>query len=72
MIGSAGSGTEVFAELLARLVWPDTGRLTIDGHDILSLPESVTGRRIAYASSDAYFSAGRYATTCSMVSSTHR
>lgn len=58
VIGPAGSGTEVFAELLARLVWPDSGRLTIDGHDIFALPESVTGRRIAYASSDAYFFSG--------------
>ncbi len=58
VIGPAGSGSEVFAELLARFVWPDSGRLTIDGQDILSLPESITGRRIAYASSDAYFFSG--------------
>lgn len=58
VIGRAGSGSEVFTELLARLVWPVSGRLTIDGHNILSLPESVTGRRIAYASSDAYFFSG--------------
>lgn len=55
IVGSAGSGAEPLAEAFARLIWPDQGRITIDGKDILELPESVTGRRIAYASSDTYF-----------------
>ncbi|MDW6024883.1 ABC transporter transmembrane domain-containing protein [Mesorhizobium sp. BAC0120] len=58
LIGPAGSGSEVFAGLLGRLVWPDSGRLAIDGHDILELPESVTGRRIAYVAADTYFFSG--------------
>ncbi|EJN06213.1 ABC transporter ATP-binding protein [Phyllobacterium sp. YR531] len=55
IIGNSGSGAEALAEAFARLVWPDQGRITIDGADLLELPESVTGRRIAYAASDTYF-----------------
>ncbi len=58
LIGPAGSGSDVFAELLGRLVWPSTGRVAIDNQDFLELPESVTGRRIAYASGDGYFFRG--------------
>ncbi|NNH31869.1 ABC transporter ATP-binding protein, partial [Rhizobium sp. SEMIA 4085] len=50
-----GSGAEAFAEALGRIVWPDSGRISIDGRDLLELPESITGRRISYASSDSYF-----------------
>ncbi|MDM9620315.1 ABC transporter transmembrane domain-containing protein [Rhizobium sp. S96] len=55
VVGPNASGIEAFAEALGRLVWPDTGRITIDGKDLLELPESITGRRISYASADTYF-----------------
>ncbi len=55
IVGPNGSGAEAFAEALGRLVWPDSGRITIDGQDLLDLPESITGRRISYASADSYF-----------------
>ena len=55
IVGPAGSGGEYLADAFGRMVWPDSGRVSIDGHDLLDLPESVTGRRIAYASSDTYF-----------------
>lgn len=55
IVGNSSSGAEALAEAFARVVWPDQGRITIDGKDLLDLPESVTGRRIAYASSDTYF-----------------
>ncbi|WP_337267172.1 ABC transporter ATP-binding protein [Oryzifoliimicrobium ureilyticus] len=55
IVGPNGSGAETFAEVIGRLVWPDSGRITVDGNDILDLPEAVTGRRISYASSDNYF-----------------
>ncbi|NRQ16908.1 ABC transporter ATP-binding protein [Ensifer sesbaniae] len=47
-------GGEVLAEAFGRLVWPASGKVVIGGQDILEIPESVTGRRIAYASSDVY------------------
>ncbi|HEY0123439.1 MAG TPA: ABC transporter ATP-binding protein [Rhizobium sp.] len=55
IVGESGAGGEYLAEAFSRLVRPDTGRITIDGHDLLELPESLTGRRIAYASSDTFF-----------------
>jgi len=55
IVGPAGSGGEYLADAFGRVIWPDSGRVSIDGHDLLSLPESITGRRIAYASSDTYF-----------------
>ncbi len=55
IVGPNGSGAEAFAEALGRLVWPDSGRITIDGQDLLDLPESITGRRISYASAESYF-----------------
>lgn len=58
VVGPNASGAEAFAEALGRLVWPDSGRITIDGKDLLELPESVTGRRISYASADIYFFQG--------------
>ncbi|RCW82303.1 ABC transporter ATP-binding protein [Phyllobacterium bourgognense] len=58
IVGNSGSGAEALAEAFARLIWPEQGRITIDGKDILELPESVTGRRIAYAASDTYFFSG--------------
>jgi putative ABC transport system ATP-binding protein len=58
VVGPNASGAEAFAEALGRLVWPDSGRITIDGKDLLELPESITGRRISYASADIYFFQG--------------
>jgi putative ABC transport system ATP-binding protein len=55
IVGESGSGGEYLAEAFGRLVWPDSGKVTVDGHDLLEMPESVTGRRIAYAGSETYF-----------------
>ncbi|TCL68349.1 ABC transporter ATP-binding protein [Rhizobium sp. BK251] len=55
IVGGNGSGGEALAEAFGRQVWPESGRITIDGKDILDLPESITGRRISYASADVYF-----------------
>jgi putative ABC transport system ATP-binding protein len=55
IVGPVGSGGDYLADALGRTLWPDSGRITIDGRDLLELPESLTGRRIAYASSETYF-----------------
>ncbi len=58
IVGTANGGGEALAEALARLNWPESGKIAAGGADLLELPEAVTGRRISYASSDAYPSQG--------------
>ena len=48
VIGGPGSGKEQLALALARLIVPTSGRIMIGGRDLATLPEAVTGRRIAY------------------------
>jgi putative ABC transport system ATP-binding protein len=54
VIGTAGGGSEALADAMARLVWPENGRIAVNGSDLLALPEALTGRRIAYASGDGH------------------
>ncbi len=58
VIGTAGGGTEALADAIARLVWPENGRIAVNGSDLLELPEAVTGRRIAYAAGEAHLFQG--------------
>ncbi|MFV2054255.1 ABC transporter transmembrane domain-containing protein [Aliiroseovarius sp. YM-037] len=58
ILGTGASGGDALAEALGRLQWPETGKVVAGSDDILTLPESVTGRSISYASSDAYFFSG--------------
>jgi len=51
--GPAGGGKEHLGMMLASLLTPTSGRLTIDGRDIATLPQAITGRRISYADSDS-------------------
>ncbi|WP_162243911.1 ATP-binding cassette domain-containing protein [Aurantimonas sp. Leaf443] len=52
--GAIGAGGEHLAEALARLIEPTAGRIALDGVPYESLPESMTGRRIAYSQSGLY------------------
>ena len=58
IIGQSGSGKNELALLLARLIRPTSGRITIGGTDIATLPTAVTGRRIGYVDATPYFFAG--------------
>ncbi|MBL0373648.1 ATP-binding cassette domain-containing protein [Rhizobium sp. KVB221] len=58
IVGTAASGGEALAEAFARIIWPDTGKIVLGGSDMRSLPESVTGRHLSYASSDTYLFQG--------------
>lgn len=55
VVGDSNSGAEAVAEVLARVVWPTSGRVTAGDDDIFALRESHSGRRITYASADTYF-----------------
>ncbi len=48
LIGGSSAGVDVVAKLLARLLLPSTGSITIGGENLAQVPEWVTGRRIAY------------------------
>lgn len=54
-IDNTGNGAEALAAAFGRLMWPSSGRIQMGDTDILELPESVTGRRISYVSTDSYF-----------------
>jgi putative ABC transport system ATP-binding protein len=58
VIGQGGSGKSELALLLARLIQPSGGRITIGGTDISSLPSAVIGRRIGYVGATPYLFAG--------------
>ncbi len=58
VVGNSGSGGDVLAEVLARVTWPSSGRVTAGGVDLLTLPESVAGRAITYVGPDSYFFSG--------------
>jgi putative ABC transport system ATP-binding protein len=58
IVGTPGGGAEALGETLARLLWPDSGRVNVANGDLYQLPESITGRRMAYASSDAHLLQG--------------
>jgi ABC-type multidrug transport system fused ATPase/permease subunit len=58
VIGQSGSGKSELALLLARLIEPTSGRITIGGVDIATLPLAVIGRRIGYVGATPYLFAG--------------
>jgi ABC-type multidrug transport system fused ATPase/permease subunit len=58
IIGQSGGGKSELAVLLARLVQPTGGRITIGGKDIADLPVAVIGRRIGYVGNTPYVFTG--------------
>ncbi|MFN0113419.1 MAG: ABC transporter transmembrane domain-containing protein [Paracoccaceae bacterium] len=45
---------EIFAETVARGVWPARGRITVGEQDVLSLPDSRVGRGITYLAPEPF------------------
>ena len=58
IIGQGGSGKNELALLLARLIAPTSGRITVGGVDLATLPIAVTGRRLGYVGATPYMFAG--------------
>src|SRR5271165_450826 len=58
VIGQSGSGKNELALLLARLIAPTGGRITIGGFELAKLPTAVIGRRIGYVGAAPYLFAG--------------
>jgi putative ABC transport system ATP-binding protein len=54
VVGHLNSGRSLLPQLLARLVTPTSGRLSVGGRDLNSLPFAVSGRHIAYVGPTTY------------------
>ncbi len=54
IVGHSNSGRNMLPQLIARLETPSSGRLTIGGADIATLPFAVSGRRIGYVGPTTY------------------
>ncbi len=55
VIGAVNSGATHFVEIAARMLKPTFGRVELNGAELASLPEHVTGRRLAYIDGSTYF-----------------
>lgn len=51
LVGGPGSGTDSIARLLARLLEPTAGTITIGSQPLATMPEAITGRRIGFVGS---------------------
>jgi len=58
VVGLAGSGKDELSRLIARLLLPTGGRITIAGQNLADLPEAVVGRRLAYVGTNTFMFAG--------------
>jgi ABC-type multidrug transport system fused ATPase/permease subunit len=58
VIGPSGSGKNELALLLARLMRPTSGRITIAGHELGEMPLAIIGQRIGYVSATPYLFTG--------------
>ena len=54
VVGDSASGKEHIGQILAGLLRPSGGGVSVNGSTLASLPEAVTGRRFAYVGPDAY------------------
>jgi putative ABC transport system ATP-binding protein len=54
IVGHSNSGRNMLPQLIARLVSPTSGRLTIGGADVTTMPFATSGRRIGYVGPTTY------------------
>ncbi|KAA3625583.1 MAG: ATP-binding cassette domain-containing protein, partial [Proteobacteria bacterium] len=57
-VGATGSGKDEVSKLIARLLMPTAGRISLAGENIVTIPEGVLGRRQAYVSAAAHIFTG--------------
>lgn len=58
LVGRGHSGRDDVAQLLARLTFPSGGRVVVAGANLAEVHQAVPGRRIAYATQNAYIFSG--------------
>src|SRR5437763_2047604 len=54
VVGQGGSGKNELAMVLARLMRPTNGRITIGGQELAEMPVAVSGRRMGYVAATPY------------------
>lgn len=54
-LGSSGEGAEVVGDLMARLIAPSGGTVSVNGTTLSSLPEWHLARRVGYVSAEPFF-----------------
>jgi thiol reductant ABC exporter CydC subunit len=54
LAGHSGSGKSSCVNLLLRMWDPETGRITLGGHDLRAFPQAILRDRIAYVPQDVY------------------
>ncbi len=57
-MGATGEGAEVLGDLIARLIAPSSGTISIGSHALATLPEWHTGRRLGYVGAEPFFAHG--------------
>ena len=58
VVGDHGSGKERFAAAVAAVRRPPSGTITLNGVDVVTAPEAITGRRIALVGQESTLSSG--------------
>ncbi len=58
IVGPVNGGATHFAQVLARVLNPTSGRVELNGQELGELPESVTGKRVAFIDGNSYFPQG--------------
>jgi len=58
LVGPPGAGREEVALMLARLLDPQRGSITIGGVELATAPEAITGRRLSYVDQSSFVFAG--------------
>ncbi len=54
VVGLTSSGKDELSQIIGRLLWPTAGRIRWNALDWATLPQAVTGQRIAYAGPTVY------------------
>ncbi|MBT7266093.1 MAG: ATP-binding cassette domain-containing protein [Rhodospirillaceae bacterium] len=58
LVGGPGGGKSEFSQLMARLLEPTSGRITMGEKNVADLPEAVIGRQVSYVSQEPYIFSG--------------
>jgi putative ABC transport system ATP-binding protein len=58
LIGSASSGKSTLSQIIARLIWPTSGKIVVDEAKMESLPRSVVGRSLSYVDQEPHVRSG--------------